>query len=322
MKVRQKKWIVFLTVAALFMSCNKEKTEQNENVNGNSGNTPEGYVDLGLPSGTLWKTTNETNPYAGYDVYTWIDAMITFGNQIPSSEHFSELFTYCEESWDADRKVVVYKSKINGNTLCFPAPGGRGEYWSSTNNGLFYCPQSESSGGYIAGLHIYPHDENYPLEGDNMVITFSGYLPSECFVRTVKYSLPNYTIDPDPDKYIDLGLTSGTYWKNSDENGLYDHVSAINAFGDYVPSYRKCKELVSECKHFWDDTKNGCVLVGPNGNAIFLPATANRYYKSYWASSSKDSEAPGPACLYFQWGNITSDCWAFDTCNKAIRLAY
>lgn len=58
------------------------KMEENER------NNP-GYIDLGLPSGTLWKKYNEENKYK------YKDARTTFGSQIPSEEQILELLHYC-----------------------------------------------------------------------------------------------------------------------------------------------------------------------------------------------------------------------------------
>ena len=51
----------------------------------NSRYIPTGYVDLGLPSGTLWKGKNE----GGW--YTYEEAISMFGNLLPTKEQFEEL---------------------------------------------------------------------------------------------------------------------------------------------------------------------------------------------------------------------------------------
>ena len=42
--------------------------------------TSQGYVDLGLPSGTLWKTERDVG------LYTYAEAVSKFGKQLPTSE--------------------------------------------------------------------------------------------------------------------------------------------------------------------------------------------------------------------------------------------
>lgn len=101
--------------------------------------TPE-YVDLGLPSGTLWKFQNERSMY-----YTYDEAINEFGDKLPTREQYAELLTYCTWEWTEDERGCIVKGK-NGNTVYFPAAGFRetngdimfinrsGRYWSSTSN--------------------------------------------------------------------------------------------------------------------------------------------------------------------------------------------
>ena len=117
-------------------SCDKEST-------GTSGGGA-GYVDLGLPSGTKWKTTNETNPNDENSFYTYDEAMAAFGSKLPTKEQFMELRNSCEWTWTGMGYKVV---GTNGNYITLPAAGGRscygdvydvgsyGGFWSSTPNG-------------------------------------------------------------------------------------------------------------------------------------------------------------------------------------------
>ncbi|MBQ6725516.1 MAG: hypothetical protein IJQ89_02965 [Bacteroidales bacterium] len=103
------------------------------------------YVDLGLPSGTKWKTTNETNPNDDYDFYTYGEAVEKFGEQLPTKEQFQELIYNCTWSWDSAKHGYSVVGK-NGNSIFLSALGGRtlgcdgsvdgvssdGYYWSST----------------------------------------------------------------------------------------------------------------------------------------------------------------------------------------------
>ena len=96
-----------------------------------------GLVDLGLPSGALWKSVNESGLY---DYYT---AVKEFGNQLPTKEQWEELKNCCKWTWIGNGMKVV---GINGNYIVLPAEGwvncaginrhtGMGKYgvyWSST----------------------------------------------------------------------------------------------------------------------------------------------------------------------------------------------
>lgn len=97
---------------------------------------PAGYVDLGLPSGTLWKAENEDCGWITYD-----QAMKFYGNSLPTKEQFKELKNNCLWTWTGNGYEVKGK---NGESIVLPAAGyrycdgsvhdvgSRGRYWSST----------------------------------------------------------------------------------------------------------------------------------------------------------------------------------------------
>ena len=104
---------------------------------------PEGYVDLGLPSGILWKTENEPNPADTNDFYTYDEAVAAFGDKLPSNLQLDELIHHCQWTFDEDNLSAIATGS-NGNTLVLPLMGKRtcegnvvfvgidGCYWSST----------------------------------------------------------------------------------------------------------------------------------------------------------------------------------------------
>lgn len=103
---------------------------------------PAGYVDLGLPSGTLWKDKNESGGF-----YTYDEAMKAFGNDLPTKEQFEELKSSCNWTWTGNGYKVTGPS---GASITLPAAGFRGSsdvysvgsygsYWSSTPDGSDYA---------------------------------------------------------------------------------------------------------------------------------------------------------------------------------------
>ena len=113
-------------------------TRENDEVSGD-------YVDLGLSSGTKWKTVNEKNAAdAEYAFFTYDEAIATFGDKMPSREQWMELVNECSWSWTGMGYKVVGS---NGKSIVLPASGYRdcggsvfdvgsyGFYWSSTPNG-------------------------------------------------------------------------------------------------------------------------------------------------------------------------------------------
>lgn len=122
---------------------------------------------------------------------------------------------------------------------------------------------------------------------------------------------PNSSSHPIPENCdyitIDLGLPSRTLWcnknigakKTSDFGNLYawkDDI-ATQELGNCwsIPSEVQFKELIDECEWRWitDNNNNGFLIVGKNGNSIFLPAGGwekdsiehRDKYGYYWSST-------------------------------------
>lgn len=92
-----------------------------------------------MPSGTLWKNTNECGEYA---LYTYDEAVSMFGNQLPTKQQLEELISKCTWRWIGYGYKVI---GLNGNSIILPAAGSRdydsddvsyvgtnANYWSST----------------------------------------------------------------------------------------------------------------------------------------------------------------------------------------------
>lgn len=99
------------------------------------------------------------------------------------------------------------------------------------------------------------------------------------------------------DGYVDLGLPSGTKWRNVNAKGKYTYYEAMELYGDKLPSYEQWVELERECEWKWvvgaSAEKTGCKVTGPNGRSIFLPAAGftsdlksfdKGKYGGYWSS--------------------------------------
>jgi len=95
----------------------------------------ESYVDMGLPSGTLWKAENEEG------LMDFNTAKKKFKKRMPAISQWEELRKYCEWSWVGNGYEVIGP---NGAMIFIPAAGYRnvsgqigkvgvfGNYWSST----------------------------------------------------------------------------------------------------------------------------------------------------------------------------------------------
>lgn len=75
------------------------------------------YIDLGLPSGTLWAESNEA------ELYVIEDATEKFGNALPSKGQFEELLECTSRIWDEERHGMRFQSSINGAEIFLPAEG-------------------------------------------------------------------------------------------------------------------------------------------------------------------------------------------------------
>lgn len=89
-------------------------------------------------------------------------------------------------------------------------------------------------------------------------------------------------------QYVDLGLPSGTLWKQQDEPGKYRYDEAVELFGRQLPERRHLVELKNYCHWTW--CGNGFNVKGPNGNYIFIPLRVvgdGKYttYIGYWSST-------------------------------------
>lgn len=95
-----------------------------------------GFVDLGLPSGTLWKATDEKGGFFTYD-----QAISRYGSKLPTDEQWAELWGLCDWTWTGRGYKVT---GMNGNSIYLPAAGYRhgetgyvynvgkdGRYWTS-----------------------------------------------------------------------------------------------------------------------------------------------------------------------------------------------
>lgn len=208
------------------------------------------YVDLGLSSGTLWKKSNESGDFA---LYTFDEAIRDFGKSLPTEKQLIELKNECDWSWIGNGYKVTGP---NGNSIILPAAGcggpisgvsyvgTGGRYWSSTPN---------NHKDWAQALEFYADGGVY--------VSMRGRNNGQS-VRLVQQ------------KYVDLGLPSGTLWKDSNEDGYYAYDEAVRKFGSRLPTKAQFEELKNKCTWTW--MGNGYKITGPNGNSITFPATGVR----------------------------------------------
>lgn len=299
------------------------------------------YVDLGLS--VKWATCNvgaakpedygdyfawgETEPKSTYDwsTYKWcygsyntqtkyctssedgsIDnrrildisddaARVNWGGswRMPTQAEQKELQENCSWTWVCQNGVYGYRvtSKKPGYThksIFLPAAGCRidsspgsagsvGTYWSSSL--LTDEPSCAYELDFLSDEVYRSYDSRYCGQS----------------VRPV--------MDTEGAEYVDLGLPSGTLWKNANEgdnDAHYTYDEAISRFGNKLPTKQQLEELKNKCTWTW--TGSGYKVIGPNGNSIYLPAAGDRdcydgvnYVGTkggYWSSTLYDSDYP------------------------------
>lgn len=140
---------MYVLTMLCFVACNSNQPTEP------SKEDPVNYVDLGLPSGTLWKKVNELNYRRDTTIYfLYSEAVDTFKTHVPTTQQWKELADECEWIWK--KKLIVLNTDTipgykvigtNGDSILLPALGGRsvngedtyvgeyGEYWSSNIDG-------------------------------------------------------------------------------------------------------------------------------------------------------------------------------------------
>lgn len=217
----------------------------------------DGYVDLGLPSGTLWKDENEKGI-----VYTYAEAMQEFGDNIPTNEQWKELMNVCQ--WSKEGKITG----PSGESIVLPVLGALdcdrkrfgiayGCLWSSTP------AEADSAWGFA--FSPYNDDDDVDFEFGKMPPC--NYL----MVRLVKPSDNAPQASEAAASYVDLGLPSGTLWRSENEKATTDYDNAVTTYGNELPSMEQWKELQEHCTWTWQEDI-GYIITGPNGKIIRLPA--------------------------------------------------
>ena len=114
------------------------------------------YVDLGLPSGTLWATENETGNYF-HGIYDYDEAAEEFGNRLPTKDDWQELIDNVPHSFDEKLLGLLFTAP-NGNELFLPITG-----FSSNSRTLkiyyygYYLSHTPCGSNSVYCLHFDQH---------------------------------------------------------------------------------------------------------------------------------------------------------------------
>lgn len=150
------------------------------------------YVDLGLPSGTLWSSTN-AGGNAAY--YTYDEAINLFGDKLPTQQQYQELIALCKWKWQEDGYKVIGD---NGNFIYLPSIGVSCLFWDLYNNKEvlpYLCLINEKYASLNNDFSTKPTDalEEYRRQNPLFSCLFpamdnNGQPDGSYFIGTVHYS--------------------------------------------------------------------------------------------------------------------------------------
>lgn len=214
MKLMKKK-IFALAVAAMAVL-----GAQAQYVNGHK------YVDLGLPSGTVWATVNvgaSDEKSAGTSTsFSGASDLLTWGEQwvIPTEAQWTELLDNCDVTSDIsieNNTITYYKftSKVNDNYIIFPA------YYSSDityNNFVlrFFWLSSGKGAQYVSAY-----------KGYNLYKTIKGTFSISTACLRLVTSVDRYSISNIPDGWT--VKTSGSVKDATVTNGVVNNIPVENS---------------------------------------------------------------------------------------------
>ena len=182
---------------------------------------------------------------------------------------------------------------------------------------------------YGYGTWRLPTNEELQLMHANNVIGSGNYMTKENKKGTVRLVTDREKGEVLPAMnagYVDLGLPSGTLWKDKNEaGGFYTYEQAVSKFGNNLPTKEQLEELKNSCQWTWNGS--GYNVVGPSGNSIVLPAEGYSYcsgsvdgvgsYGVYWSSTPLSSEVAWK--LYFRSSGVYM--YSYSRCyGQSVRL--
>lgn len=133
------------------------------------------FVDLGLPSGTLWADEN----ISGY--HSFGDALTVYGTALPSKEQMQELTDQCEWTLDNQKRGCRITGP-NGNSIYLPASGymTRKIRKPVATNGCLYWSKTLCGKNKAVALSFLHFNEKLEICSDNHT-----NVKYECCIRLV-----------------------------------------------------------------------------------------------------------------------------------------
>lgn len=192
------------------------------------------YVDLGLPSGTLWKSQNEN----GW--YDYNQAVRQFGKSLPTKEQMEELVSRCRWTWVGNGYRV---DGPNGRFIIMPVSGYRhyeseegGVEFTALDEAGWYWTSTPEGSGNICFLKFFSNEIELSVSDRS----------EEFSVRLVKKITSNQSVStplPRQTPSRNNGLV-GTKWRKDFSNNPNKEWYTVLDFID--ESYVIAKEVVPD----------------------------------------------------------------------------
>lgn len=220
---------------------------------------------------------SENNLTSQYDAAT-----VFWGKEwnMPTSENFKELVSYCTSQWTEINGVngILFTSKVNNNTIFFPSAGFKRESEPTVQIGVR---------GYYGSATV--NDDSYSF---NYLYLSQEEIKMAAFSRSYGITVrPIRKNDIDGYEYVDLDLPSGTLWAKRNLNAPCEEASGDSfAWGETVT-----KEVFTESNSRWmkktnDELKALGVI---NSTGILNPAydAATTIMGENWRMPTKEEFA-------------------------------
>ena len=218
------------------------------------------FVDLGLPSGTMWKVKSE-KIISSQNAFTYNEAYLLFGKNIPTKKQCQELIEHCRFI------EMLEKGKLSGYVVI--GPNGNSIYLNELGK---YWAVSDSDRETLANT----------FNSKNVEVTDKSDYWGVSLVNS------GHTYYRITQKYIELGLPSGKKWaiidnanttyrpdinnKNFSSNSFETELRTFRLLYGFEPDDIPTKEDWLELRDFctWEWQETGFMVIGPNGNFIIL----------------------------------------------------
>ena len=128
--MKTKFFLIYSLCSLLFVACNDNEPNSLKDLSGNGTLNGHDYVDLGLPSGTLWDTCNvgasSSEKYGDYFAWGETESKLYYDQ---STYKFynegDELTKYCNDSDEEENGFVDYKTELDASDDVATAKWGK-----------------------------------------------------------------------------------------------------------------------------------------------------------------------------------------------------